>query len=275
MQKMALFIKLISSNNKAEELIKRRASAFTLLSLIALHAKRTPDHPDKELGLGEAWIGDRSYCGGSERIYRNDKKLLDDLGYCTFRVVNKRTIAKLCQSDIYDINLITERDGTRDGTGTNRKTINKELIRTKELNLLAAAASKSNFSPLSTKPLVGILGDRLEGLIAKHSAEKSPSLYPWQERGAFIAEKINLNLDVLGEDGKPVGGSWFQLFKRSEGKPEKKRNLEDAYQHLVDNPNTFGDLDKFRIFCKMYHHGREKVLKKQIPVPKATRLDSS
>lgn len=97
------FIQLIRSN-EVENLIKSRPSAYILLTLIALRARRTRDRSFDGLNIGEAYIGDHNCYGASAREYRTDKKLLAEYGIATFRTTNRGTIARLVDTTIFNIN---------------------------------------------------------------------------------------------------------------------------------------------------------------------------
>lgn len=87
------FIKLVRDNN-IEELLKY-PYAYTLLTLIALRAKRANDIGFNNLEIGECYIGDCKTIGASQRQYRTAKQRLSTCGLATFKGTNKGTIAKL------------------------------------------------------------------------------------------------------------------------------------------------------------------------------------
>ncbi len=100
-------------------LLERRPTAFALLSLIAVRAKRTVNHPDQSLQIGEAFIGDHLTYGVSEREYRTDKKYLEKYGLVTFKGTKLGTIARLVNAMIFDIN---------PEIGTNLETDKRRLV---------------------------------------------------------------------------------------------------------------------------------------------------
>lgn len=103
---------------QTEELMKK-PNEFMLLTLIAYRARRTLD-PDDGLEIGEALVGDYKACGLTERKYRTAKKHLKATGKVTFKATNKGTVAKLINSDIYDINT-EESDGQSDRPSATKK----------------------------------------------------------------------------------------------------------------------------------------------------------
>jgi hypothetical protein len=86
------------------KLLERRQSAFVLLTLIALRARRTAELHFDELKIGEALIGDYKSYGATEQIYKTDKKFLEKYGLATFKSTNRGTIASLISTTIFDIN---------------------------------------------------------------------------------------------------------------------------------------------------------------------------
>lgn len=102
------FVKMIRSA-EADEL-RKDPNAFTLLSLIANRARREPGVEVHNgitvyLEAGEAMIGDYKSCGLSESTYKTSKKKLVRMGQITANGNTKGTIAKLINSNIFDINL--------------------------------------------------------------------------------------------------------------------------------------------------------------------------
>jgi len=77
---------------------------FALLSLIAFRARRTDGFNGDGLKIGEALIGDFKSVGLTPRTYRTAKNRLEKWKKAKFKTTNKGTIAKLINSDIYDIN---------------------------------------------------------------------------------------------------------------------------------------------------------------------------
>ncbi len=108
------FIKL-QRNPAILEIIQQRPSAWALLTLIALRARR--EKKFNSLEAGEAMIGDwKAYGASSERVYRTDKNWLKTAGLVTIKVTSRGTIAKLTSTDFYDLNI---------GGGTSRATGNR------------------------------------------------------------------------------------------------------------------------------------------------------
>ena len=110
----------LSRSEVTNELMKH-PPAFMLLTLIALRARRTDRFNIDNLKQGEAMIGDYSSIGLTEQQYRTAKKKLEKWGFATFQSTSKGTIARLPNTDIYNINI----------HGANEKT-NRQATNTKQ-----------------------------------------------------------------------------------------------------------------------------------------------
>ena len=95
------FIKYIRSED-AQHLHSNK-NANHLLNIIAYRASRN-GNPVKNLKPGESLIGDFKAIGLSRQEYRTAADNLAKWGYITIRTTNAGTIAKLCNSNVYDIN---------------------------------------------------------------------------------------------------------------------------------------------------------------------------
>jgi len=96
------FIKLNRSPETLELL--NDPNAFTLLTVIALRARRTDEFNIHNLKRGEALIGDYKKCGLTRRQYRTARKHLGTWGFARFKPTTRGTVATLCDTRIYDIN---------------------------------------------------------------------------------------------------------------------------------------------------------------------------
>lgn len=113
------FLKLQRSPDTLELL--RDGDAFLLLTQIAYRARRTADGVNPHnLAAGEAMLGDYHNCGLSERRARTAKDKLAKWGLATFRATNRGTIAKLCNSAVFDAN-IEPRDEQNDRPETSQR----------------------------------------------------------------------------------------------------------------------------------------------------------
>jgi hypothetical protein len=80
-------------------------NAFTLLSLIALRARRTNIYNKHNLKIGEALIGDYATLGMKRGQYREATKRLTKHGFITIKTTNKGTITTIVDTRVYDINI--------------------------------------------------------------------------------------------------------------------------------------------------------------------------
>lgn len=126
------FAKLVATDFALSWISRERPTAFCLLSIVAIRAKRSDDHPDKTLEVGEAFIGDwKNYCV-SERCYRTDKDFLKKHKILTYKTTSKGTIAKIVSSDFFEIGEIkttgkvTDKRRASDEQATTNKKIRRE-----------------------------------------------------------------------------------------------------------------------------------------------------
>ncbi|NLH40692.1 MAG: hypothetical protein GX448_02540 [Planctomycetes bacterium] len=96
------FIKLNRSPETLELL--NDPNAFTLLTVIALRARRTDEFNIHNLKRGQALIGDYKKCGLTHSQYRTAMKHLGRWGLVAFRPTSRGTIATLLDHRVYDIN---------------------------------------------------------------------------------------------------------------------------------------------------------------------------
>lgn len=109
----------------------RRPNELALFSLVAHRAKRTNSFSIHDLAVGEALIGDHQSCGLTRQQYRTALKNLKKWGFLTTRATNKGTIAKIINSDVFDINIEDDNHPpnhqatTGQPSGNHRATTNK------------------------------------------------------------------------------------------------------------------------------------------------------
>lgn len=103
------------------ELIKHHKE-FILLNIIAYRARRTDKFNPHGLEIGEALIGDYQNYGMSEQNYRTAKKNLKKWKFITCRPTPKGTIARLINSDVWDININGSNEQTNREVTTNKNT---------------------------------------------------------------------------------------------------------------------------------------------------------
>lgn len=99
---MSRFIKYIP-DSEISQFLESKPIANHLALIIAKRARRTKCLINN-LEIGEAFIGDCSKIGITEQQYRTAKKQLAKINFATFRTTNKGTIAKLANTEVWDIN---------------------------------------------------------------------------------------------------------------------------------------------------------------------------
>ena len=100
------FIKLMV-NDRTREIMKDK-NAFLLLSLIAVRARRVDGYVAYNgqnifLKGGEALIGDYQKMDFTKKEYRSAKQRLFTCKLCSFKRAPRGTIARLLNSEVYDI----------------------------------------------------------------------------------------------------------------------------------------------------------------------------
>ena len=142
---------MFMKSERVKSLITEHPFAFVILSLVAQRARWNPGIcPDTGLEQGEALIGasdfegHRKNCGLSRSNYRSGLNKLLSIGLLTVKVTNRGTIAKLCDSSVYDLNL----------NGTHRPshlevTSKSPLTKKVKKERIATLKSDSNESSLS------------------------------------------------------------------------------------------------------------------------------
>ena len=235
------FIKLHREN--LQELLKY-PFAYSLLTQIALRAKRDGDIGFNNLAEGEAFIGDYKTIGATQRQYRTAKQRLKEWNLATFKATNKGTIAKLTDARVFDINLQTERQAERQASDkqhcmdnvtdpvtpatTNKEIKNKE-IKNKEIK--KTKAKKDFFGlcvneKIDKKLLKEFLGMRKE--IKKPATERAlkiilKKLGKFKNPNEALKKSIvRVWTDVWDVEDKPLNGFT----------DNSKKNNDDDFQNL-------------------------------------------
>jgi hypothetical protein len=96
------FIKLRRTAETTELL--NDPKAFTLLTVIALRARRTDEFNIHNLKAGEALLGDHERYGLTRQEYRSAQRRLKQWGLAAFKPTTNGTVASLLDQRIYDVN---------------------------------------------------------------------------------------------------------------------------------------------------------------------------
>jgi hypothetical protein len=152
---MASFVKAM--RNEQAAFLDTNPLANHVLNVVARRARRTPD-PLNGLQVGECFVGHKGL-GLSEQQYRTVKKNLQKWGLVEFkkaeRVTDRGTVAKLLNSDIYDINEIdpngslTEEQRKDNGSPTEGQRQTKNVIKKEGNN-----EKKEHLPAVASKPSV-------------------------------------------------------------------------------------------------------------------------
>ena len=97
------FVKLNRSDETFELL--QDPHAFTLLTVIAVRARRTEKFNIHNLRPGEALIGDYASYGMTRQQYRGAMQRLKRWGLASFKPTTRGTVATLLDDRIYDVNV--------------------------------------------------------------------------------------------------------------------------------------------------------------------------
>jgi hypothetical protein len=186
------FVKMMKSRKTIE--LMKDPNAFALLSQIAFRAKRTNDFSVYGLEIGEALIGDYKSIGLTERKYRTAKAKLREWGFVTTKATNKGTIAKLINSEVFDINAEVERRPKRQDSDeqktTNKKYKNEKRIYSSENQVPYQTIVDLFNETLPELPSVKLVTDtRKKHLKARwHSSDKTSTLDWWKEFLGYIRQ---------------------------------------------------------------------------------------
>lgn len=97
----------IKLSREAEQLLLSDPQGFLLLTLIAMRAGRKYN-PITKLQKGECFVGDYAKIGLSRDQYRRAIKRLTSAHQITTQATNRGTIATICESALYDVNIFSD-----------------------------------------------------------------------------------------------------------------------------------------------------------------------
>lgn len=186
------FVKMMKSKKTIE--LMKDPNAFALYAQIAIRAKRTNGFSVHGLEVGEALIGDYKTIGLTERKYRTAKDKLRRWGLVTTRSTNKGTIAKIINSEVFDINeeagRRTKRQDSDEQETTNKKE-KKEKNNIYSQNGVPYQAIVDLFNKsLPELPTVKIITDkRKKHLKARwNTSHKTSNIFWWDDLFGRIRE---------------------------------------------------------------------------------------
>jgi hypothetical protein len=105
------------------ELLAASPDAFLLAFVIAFRAQWSTRFNRHGCAPGEAFLGDFQSYGMTERRYRTAKAHLEKWGFATFRATNKGTVARLTDTRLFEVLLVTgDEQNDRQETNSRRTT---------------------------------------------------------------------------------------------------------------------------------------------------------
>lgn len=148
--------------NRSEETIEliKHPNAFTLLTAIAIRARRTDTFNVHNLKVGEALIGDYNSYGLTRQQYRTSLRSLISWGFLTTKPTNKGTIATIASTKVYDINqqpvnqpapIQQPATNQRLTTNNNDNNVNNEKKKEKDVVFVAQFDEVRRFYPGTTR----------------------------------------------------------------------------------------------------------------------------
>lgn len=212
------YIKLNRESQDIDWILNKRPTAFLLLTIIARRAKRTDDHPNKSLEIGESFIGDYESYGVTKQVYRSDKKFLQSCSQVTLKVTNKGTIAKLTSTSIFDIN---ETKST-DNLTHNQHTTNTQLTPNKNVK------NDKNILDISNRPVGQYGNPKIETLLKSFQETKGfpPTDKDIRRVTWNFVQRIDTAIKKLGYDPNEAN------FNKIVGKLFGWYSTNDWFQHI-------------------------------------------
>lgn len=146
---------------EAAELLAASPDAFLLAYVIAYRAQWSDRFNRHNLALGEAFLGDFKEYGMTERRYRTAKAHLEKWGFATFRATNKGTVARLTDTRLFEVLLVTgdeqsdrqETDSRRTADGRATTTDEQKNVRAREVVGAQAPPSRPRRASKAVQPL--------------------------------------------------------------------------------------------------------------------------
>ncbi len=257
------YVKLIRSE-ETRELMKDK-NAYMLLTQIALRAKRSDNFNIHSLEIGEALIGDYKAIGLTQQEYRTAKKKLEKWGLITTRTTNKGTIAKIINTDIFDINAIPvneppnmqatigqQADNTQ--TTTKKKEKNEKgenekketdgffsfwtvyPVKTHKKKCLAKWAEIAPDKELADRIMKAVEAQKIwrNNAMPSEFRPQWPNPYNWLDQERWndeVPQYENIQDEISTEAGQFIDADWVQSLSSFD------TEYPEAYENLRDNIN--------------------------------------
>lgn len=238
------FVKLIENSPLRDKILRERPSAFCLLTLVVVRARKADLLDDSGnkiqdgIEIGEAMIGDYESYGATEQIYRTDKTYLEKLKILTYRPTSKGTIAKLQNRAVYDIERVKTTDElttllTGNQRPTNDQLTTKQEVRSKKKDIDTASTVLSVQDTENLQAIEGITPEDITRIAQLFSiSEEDVRTVHQQLRDK--AEKGELNF--LIKDAAKTLEQWVK--KQIEwGKIKPAQTYEEIIREQTGDPN--------------------------------------
>ena len=137
--------------SEATQMLLRYPNAFTLITIIAIRAKRESDHGINGLEIGEALIGDFKNYGLTLSTYRTAKEQLVNHKLIAIRTTTKGTIAKLMGTAVYDLNIDDNNEQNRKQIASESQTDSNQGRKQIATNKKKEVKNKEYISPTPLK----------------------------------------------------------------------------------------------------------------------------
>jgi|GEM_PF-2480931 len=190
--------------------IIKHPKEFALFALAAYRARRTDALNDMGLESGEAMIGDYQSCGLTRQEYRTALKNLKKWNFLTTKATNKGTIAKLINSDIFDINIDednqqpNQRPTSSQPTANQQPTTNKKEEEYKERN---------NDEEVALPPSASPAGADGASLSEKSIISLYHKILPELPAVQFISDSLKVTIrERIKEDPQRQTLEWWQWY---------------------------------------------------------------
>lgn len=170
----APYVKFVRSD--ATDELMRFPNCFVLLAQIAQRARReVPTFNPFGLQVGEAQVGDHATIGLTRQEFRTALANLQKWSLITIRTTNKGTIAKLCNSDVYDINSETpnQQVTSQQPAANQPTTTNKNVKKERKKEVVVAPPPPAPLPAEKSKAEIAAL---LSAEVEQYTADRVPML---------------------------------------------------------------------------------------------------
>lgn len=249
------FIKF--NRTEATEELLRYPASFTLLAQIAFRARReAPKINPYNMQPGEAMVGDYAAVGLTRQQFRQAIDRLEKGGFITTRPTNKGTIAKLCNTEVYDINTAAQQPTTQptrepasnqqgNHPTTTNKNDKKEKKEKMEEGMVGQPASQPVFASQADKPAVAnepakfFPDEAAVFTLAGFTKFVTSMSFGNIDRGVYLPE-IQRKADLMQQQRDETGWENFVLDYLKRERAAGKLLYRDPADQAAATRTTFG-----------------------------------